>query len=505
MNGALCVCAATLRRPPAIILLLLAAMAVTTASGAVPARDRVPVGLRAGAAIGDITPELGSMIVGGFNPVPAKHVHDPLQVRALVLDDGRQRLAVVVCDNIGLPREVCDEAKRLTREQSGLEPGRILIAATHTHSGVTAGVETSIGPNLGRSPADLAAYQGFVARRIADTIQRAIHQLEPARIGWGSGAEPTQVFNRRWHVSEEALRRNPFGGVDQVRMNPPAGSPSLVRPAGPVDPEIPVVAVQSTEGRPIALLMVYSLHYVGGVPAGVISADYFAATCARLSERIMAGQAPPPGSPPFVAMLANGTSGDINNVDGRTKRAPRPPFAQIEHVAGRVAAEVHRVYQSIEYHESVPLDFRYEELPLQSRRPAPEMIARAREVLARPEAAPGWHPLEGFYARRVLQRAEAPATVLAPVQVLRIGDVGLLTVPAETFAEMGLELKARAPFVRTIPISLANGYFGYLPTPAQIQLGGYETWVGTNRLEAEAAPKISAALLRMAAELRGRR
>ena len=457
---------------------------------------------RAGAAVGDITPELGSIIIGGFNPTPAKHVHDPLQVRALVLDDGTSRLAVVVCDNIGLPREVCDEARRLTQERSGLDGARVLIAATHTHSAVTAGTETSIGPNNGRGPADIAAYQKLIATRVADTVQCAINRLEPARIGWGRGAEPTQVFNRRWHVADEALRRNPFGGVDTVRMNPPAGSPSLVRPAGPVDPEIPFISVQAPDGRPIALFATYSLHYVGGVPAGVVSADYFGLFCTRIGELLHAGRARDPGAPPFVGLLANGTSGDINNIDFRSKRSALPPFEQMRRVANRVAAEVYRAYQQIEHRDWVSLDARLEDLTLASRKPDAATIARAKEVLARPAGGPGWHPLEKSYANRVLQRAAAPDTVQAPLQALRIGEVLVWGVPVEAFAEMGLELKAKAPFPLAFTVGLANAYHGYMPTPAQLQLGGYESWIGTNRLEPGAAPKMTAALLRFAAEMK---
>lgn len=457
---------------------------------------------RAGAATGDITPELGAMIIGGFSPVPANYVHDPLQVRALVLDDGRRRLALVVVDNIGLPREVCDEARRLTTERTGLAADGILIAATHTHSGTTAGTETSIGPSTGRGPEDLAAYRKFIASRLADTIRRAISQLEPARMGWGSALEPAQVFNRRWYVSDEALRRNPFGGVDTVRMNPPAGSPALIKPAGPTDPEISFLSVQAVSGRPIALFASYSLHYVGGVPAGVVSADYFAVFCARIGELLQAGRPREPHAPPFVGLLANGTSGDVNNVDFRAKRPVQPAFEQMQRVADLLATAVYRAQQTTVHREAVTLDARYEELPLQSRRPSPEMVARARDVLARPAGGPSWHPLEKVYANRVLQRDAAPVAVVAPLQVLRIGEVAIMTVPAEPFAEMGLELKARSPWSRTLTIGLANGYYGYLPTPPQIRLGGYETWVGTNRLEPEAAPKITAALLRLAGEMK---
>jgi neutral ceramidase len=488
-------------------LVAFALMAVALGAAAAPTNAGESRVFRAGAAIGDITPELGSMIIGGFSPTPAKDIHDPLHVRALVLDDGAQRIALVVCDNIGLPREVCDEAKRLTKQRSGLDLSRVLISATHTHSATTAGTETSIGPSKGRGPADIAAYQKFIATRIADTIQCAINRLEPARIGWGSAVEPGQVFNRRWHIGDEALRRNPFGGVDAVRMNPPPASPTLDRPAGPTDPEIAFISLQAKSGRPLALFATYSLHYVGGVPSGVISADYFAMFCERVGELLLADRqanGAAKDSPPFVGLLANGTSGDVNNIDFRAKRVSQPPFQQMRKVANVVAAAVYRAYQTVDHHDWVPLDSAYEELSVASRRPTPEMIARAKSLLAASAPAPGWHPLEKAYANRVLQRADAPASLAVPLQVLRIGEVGIMSLPVETFAEMGLELKAKSPFPRSFTVSIANGYYGYMPTLVQHRLGGYESWVGTNRLEIEAAPKITAALLRLAGELKSK-
>ncbi len=486
-----------------VLLLLMWGSSVGFAAAATAGSTKAPI-FRAGAATGDITPELGSIVIGGFSPMPAKHVHDPLQVRVLVLDDGANRLALVVCDNIGLPREACDEAKRLTLERTGLDAAHVLISSTHTHSAPTAGTETSIGPNNGRGPADIAAYQKLIATRIADTVQVAIDRLEPARIGWGSGSAPAQVFNRRWHISDEALRRNPFGGVDTVRMNPPAGSPALVKPAGPVDPEIPFISVQAKDGRPIALFATYSLHYVGGVPAATMSADYFAVFCARIGELLAAGRSRDPLAPPFVGLLANGTSGDVNNIDFRAKRPAQPPFVQIHRVANQVAAEVYRAYQQIEHHDWVALDTRYADVPLPSRKPSAEMIARAKELLARPAGGPGWHPLEKAYANRVLQRAEAPDTVSVPLQALRIGEVLVMSVPVEAFAAMGLELKARAPFPKAFTVGLANAYYGYLPTPDQVPLGGYETWIGTNRVDPASGATMISTLLRFAEEMKPR-
>jgi hypothetical protein len=89
-----------------------------------------------------------------------------------------------------------------------------------------------------------------------------------------------------------------------------------------------------------------------------------------------------------------------------------------------------------------------------------------------------------------------------PLQVLRIGDVCLGTMPCEVFCEIGLEFKSRSPLQPAFIVSLNHGYFGYLPTPRQHRLGGYETWLGTNRLEVEASDKLLANLLEMAAEIK---
>lgn len=459
---------------------------------------------RAGADRTDVTPDLGILIVGSFSPTPAKAVHDPLYARTLVLDDGTTRLAYVLVDNVGVPQFVCDEAKRLIEERSGLPRSHVMISSTHTHSGGSARERSDttareIRDGFTPDRPKFAPYQQFLARRIADSVANAIHRLEPARIGWGAGSDGTHVFNRRWYVKSEQNRRNPFGGVDQVRMNPPSNPAELIKPAGPTDPEIPFLAVQAKNGRPIAVLANYSLHYVGGIPIGVISGDYFGVFDRRLGEMLGAER----GDPPFVGLLSNGTSGDINNVNFRQRGPAMAPYEKMNRVGNAVAAEVYRVYQSIQYQDWVPLGARYEEIPLQPRQPTPEMVAYAKQVQAKPAGAPKWHVNEATYARSVLMAVDAPKEVRLPLQAFRIGDLGIASTPIETFVEIGLELKAKTPFARSFTISIANGAYGYLPTFEQHKLGGYETWLGTNRVEHEAAPKMLARLLAMLRELKG--
>ncbi len=88
---------------------------------------------------------------------------------------------------------------------------------------------------------------------------------------------------------------------------------------------------------------------------------------------------------------------------------------------------------------------------------------------------------------------------------MRIGDLGIAAIPFEVFTEIGLDIKAKSPAKQTFTISLANGSYGYLPTPRQHALGGYETWLGTNLVEIHASDKITATALRLLGRMQGSR
>lgn len=454
---------------------------------------------RAGAAMSNITPPLGAGIVGNFgNPPPAEHIHDQLHARCLALDDGETRLVIVTVDNVGINREVFDEAKRLIKEKTGLPKERMLMSSTHTHSATSA---SGIGPNRRgwRNGQPLDDYQAFVAQRIADGVRTAMNNLQPARIGWGVGKVPQHVFNRRWKMKPGTPLVNPFGGKDQVMMNPGVANPNLLEPAGPTDPEVSFLSMQSTQGRPIALLSNYSLHYVGGVPNHDISADYFAVFADRIQELLKADRQ----DPPFVAMMSNGTSGDVNNINFRGLAEKHPPYAKMRIVAEDVAQEVFRVHKTVQHRDWVRLQTAQAELSLQVRLPSPEMVAYAKNVLAKPENATPVHRYEKDYAQRTLQmKEEWPDKVDVILQAFRIGDLGIAAIPFEVFTQIGLDIKAKNSLNPTFTISLANGSYGYLPTPEQHKLGGYETWLGTNRVEFEASRKITAKLLELFAKLK---
>lgn len=448
--------------------------------------------LRAGAATSNITPPIGADIVGGHLPVPSTHVHDELHARCLVLDDGRTKLALVTCDVVGLHEMVCEAAKKRIQEQVGIPPANVLISATHTHS--AASVQ---GKDRLKEPAALDAYQKFVVERITDGVRRAVNTLRPAELGYGTAQAPEHLNNRRWYLKPGTMPENPFGGIDQVKMNPGTG-PNLVEPAGPTDPTVSFLAIREPGGAPIALYAAYGLHYVGGTGGGAISADYFAVFADEVQRLLKADRL----DPPFVGMLANGTSGDVNNINFREPRPAKKPYEQIRYVAGDVAAKVHAALAKVQYKSTVRLDARLREPTLRWRRPNADELAAAKKRFAEGVKVARGADLPYLYAERTIKLADYPETTTVPIQVLAIGDVSIGTMPCEVFTETGLEWRDVSPIKPAFFVELANGSFGYLPTPRQHKLGGYETWLGTNRLEIEASEKMLAELVAMANEIK---
>ncbi|MCS6850067.1 MAG: hypothetical protein NZ700_02720 [Gemmataceae bacterium] len=149
--------------------------------GAAAAAAEPPRPVRAGAAAVDISPrDLPVNMPGGFAENIAEKVHDPLHARALILDDGTTRLALVVVDNVGVGQETAEEIKSLASRRCGIVPERILLSATHSHSCPPANVVD--GP-----PAEVA-YRKILIEGTAEAIARAAGRPPPG--AGGGGAEP---------------------------------------------------------------------------------------------------------------------------------------------------------------------------------------------------------------------------------------------------------------------------------------------------------------------------
>ena len=441
---------------------------------------------RAGAVATDISPKtFPRIIAGGFLEKIADRATTSLYSRAIVLDDGKTKIAFVIVDTCMMEQRLIDEAKALASKECGIPTDRMMISATHTHSAPAA--MSCLGTRKD------VEYAKFLVPKIAESIVEAHKKLQPAKIGWGSIDDWEHTHNRRWIRLAGKEVVDPFGEpTGRANMHPGYLSKDVVGPSGPVDPQLSVISIQTSAGQPLAVLANYSQHYFGQSPS---SADYFGLFCKSLAARM---NQPGDGNGPFLAAMSQGTSGDLMWMDyGAEKKN-----ITIEQYADEVASYAFKALQSIKHHAHVPLGMVEKVLPLKYRVPDEKRLAWARPIAAKIENDIPKNK-EEVYAREALILHERQKTSLK-LQAIRIGDLGITTLPNEVFAITGLKLKAASSSSLHFNIELANGAEGYIPPPEQHTLGGYTTWPArTAGLEVEAEPKIVKTLIKAHHEASG--
>lgn len=447
-------------------------------------------GLLAGAAEVDVSPaSLPAIRNGGITEGSCDRVLDPLKARALVMSRGGEAVAIAVVDNCMIPLDVCDEAKAEIARRCGIPSGRVLIAVTHAHSAPSV-MDFCLGS---RKQADYAA---LLPGRIAEAVAAAHARMEPAVAGSGACEAPGHTFNRRWIAKPGKEVTDPFGERTGIaHMNPGYRHPDFIGPSGPVDAGLTFLAVRARGGRPIALLANFGNHYFG--VSGGFSADYFGVFARMMAERLCGTSGPGDGR--FVAMMCQGTSGDLNRFDFRL--AERPDVTIEEYTAG-LADLVEAAYRKVEFDGDVALAMAETRLTLGRRLPDDRRLAWAREIDARRGDRRPKDRTE-VYAEQAGWLAQNPSEVVV-LQAARVGGLGITACPNEVYAATGLKLKAQSPLATTMNVTLANGASGYIPPPEQFPLGGYTTWPArTAGLEVDAEPKILEGLLSLLEDVSG--
>ena len=439
-----------------------------------------PPPVRAGAHVVDISPVKFPVIVNAmFTERTADKVADPLFAKALVLDDGASRVALCIVDTCMVPRDLIDRAKDIAAQATGIPVEKMLVSATHTHSAPSA--MACLGSRIDPD------YAAALAPKIADAIIGAAKKLAPARVGWAVVDDWEHTFNRRWIRRPDRMLTDPFG-VRNVRanMHPGHQSADAVGPSGPVDPGLSLLAVETADGRPLAVLANYSMHYYG---SPLVSSDYFSRFAQHVAKALGADAG-------FVGIMSQGTSGDQMWMD---YGAPARDIGY-DAYAQEIAARVVEAYRRIEWKTAAPLRMAERKLTLNFRMPDDARLAWAKELTAKLGDRLPQSQAE-IYAGEAIHLHARPKAELK-LQALRIGDLGITAIPNEVFAITGLKLKAQSPLTPTFNIALANGAEGYIPPPEQHVLGGYTTWPArTAGLEAQAEPRIVETLLALLEEV----
>jgi hypothetical protein len=394
-----------------------------------------------------------------------------LRAAALVLEAG-ERVCFVSCDSMIVPADVLAQVVDQVVAQGLVPFPNLLICATHTH----------------HAPCTIDILgctrdEGFCARlqaAIVDAITEACRALDDpigsdVELLFAESQEATVGSNSRYLLKDGTVAwyAYPWDAV--------------VRPTGPYDPDLPVLSVRRLDGTPAGILFNHSVHNIGTLSKGAISPGFYGLAAQEL-ERRHGG----------TALFLPGAFGSTHNTG---------EFGSTPNIHAVSATEcVHRVVGAVEYGlrqaQSLPA------MPFMAlKRP---FVYRLRDFdEAREEAAvrywsetytPG-NPeatQDVFRAMREEMVPLAGEQREAWLQVIRLGEVALVGVPAELFASLGLEIRRRSPFRYTYVIGLANGTIGYVGDREAYELGGYQLWAG---LHSPSAPGTGEAMVEQALEM----
>ncbi len=447
---------------------------------------------KAGAAAIDITPlQLPVLANGGMVSRSVDKIKTPIHARSIALADGRTQVVMIVVDTCMMGRPFLDEVKALAEKRTGIPSNRILISADHTHS--TPSAMGCLGTDADEK------YVPFLRDKLVEAVAAAQAALEPARVGFSKGNAAEFTALRRWIRRPDRLAEDPFGNMT-VRANMHAASnwDNVTGESGPEDPDLALISIQARDGRPIAVLGNFSMHYFSDKD---ISADYFGLFCEGLKQRI--APETKPGKSTFVGIMSHGCSGDIWRRDYSRPASEWNAKLAIEDYANGLLDIAMKAYQTIRYRDDVDLAMVERRMTLNYRVPDKQRLEWAKRIVAEMGDRLPKTTAE-IYAREQIFLHERQKTEIV-LQALRIGDIGIATTSCETYAITGLKIKAASPLRHNMVIELANGGDGYIPPPEQYLFGGYNTWPARSAgLEVMAEPKITEALIGMLEKISGR-
>lgn len=395
-------------------------------------------------------------------------VHDPLYAKAVVVGDGRNRVALVSVDMIGLARDVMGggrdfiaEVRERVESTSGIPAGHVSVSATHAHS-----TPECLGlRSLIRHPGALSWLE-TLRDQIVSAVVMADRNREPARLKMAVG-----------QVHEVGRSRRPVGKDGKlIAWARAARAGHLVADWGAFDPDVTVLCFETPDGRPRTVLAHFACHPVTVQVQPLVSADFPGAAAAFVEQAGIGCE---------HCIYLQGASGSINPVRNTSDFSDvrlygRILGAEIVKQVSILQAPGYPVQRSIVAAASELVSLPSRALPdlgplEQAEREARKAFDQAPTAGERQKAQ--WAFLKAEEQAERTRRGRRPR--IGEVRAIRLGECVLIGVPGEPFAELGLEFKKLHGTARTLCVGYANGYLGYIAPPSGWKLGGYETSLGT--------------------------
>ena len=404
--------------------------------------------LQIGHAYLTINNDLGRAVQGASVANVAESIHDDLEANALYLRDGDTAVLLISCDLAVLDSAFTRRACEAMSARCGIGARDILIGCTHTHNGPVV-----LWTNRDK-PVD-EAYLDRLEGRLCELAERAVQSARPGRVGFGGGWAKIG-YNRRvcWadgtHSMHGDTTRADYTGLE-----------------GPDDPRHVALFTYDSDGRITAVLHNNASHPTCGYGQPYYSADFPGA--ARRHLRDVLGDIP--------VLFFNGAFGDLaieDQASGAPLREDRDRMVQ--RAAHLLAGETLRLMHEAAALDDAPLAHACHEMTSPVRIPEPTRLDWARATLAKRDGGDAVRPFDLMFAHGITYLhdsfADRPQETFT-LHAVRIGGLGMVSVPGELFCQLGLDIKRRSPFAATAILGATDGYIGYLPTTSGALGGGY--------------------------------
>jgi neutral ceramidase len=432
--------------------------------------------LRVGTAAVKITPVNGTPMAGYYSRRDSQGVLDDLYAKAIVLDDGKTKAAMVVCDLIGVPRGPVLEARRIVEAQTGIPADQVMISATHAHTGPVVLGDSAHNAVITGGSRLSHDYVAQLPKWIAEAVVAANGRRTAARISYASEHDADVSFIRRFWMKDGT-----------VAWNPGKRNPNVIRPIGDIDPQVNVAYAETLEQKPLLTYVNFPLHLdtTGGM---LISADFPATIARRLADW---------RGPEMLTVFANGCCGNINHIDVQWATRQGGP-EEARRIGTILAGDALKACRHLTPAVG-PLRVRCQPLQLPLAPFSDDDLRQARELDAKRDAnAPFLAQVKAYRVLDVAARKGKPFDV--DLQVFALGqDVAWVALPGEVFVEIGLSIKAASPFRQTNVIELANGGLSYIPHRSAFSEGQYE--VVSSRCAEGTGEMLVTTAVRLLAEL----
>ncbi len=395
--------------------------------------------MKAGFATLDITPPSGTLKQGWMQRLHAEVFLDPLFARAAVFAHRSRRIGFIQLDTLSVRWTQVNEIRRRIARAHGFPGESIMIAATHNHAGPALS-------GMGSEPRDEVYIEALIERCVA-LFGQALAAMEPAELGFDWRLNFDVAHNRRIRMRD---------GTSRCQVS--SSNPDFLALEGPRDPEVAVLAVRNLRGHLLGCLVNYACHPTHHGGTNEISAGFPGVLAAKLREA---------GCP--VPMYLNGAYGNVITMDfergvGLTK----------EQAGESLAGDVTEALRGMTYSSDWPLVVRRKTVQLEYRAITDD------EYHGRVPGAQRFR--SDAYYQAAIDRIRALAATRgrqpAEVQLLGLGDVMFVGIPAEYFVEFQLQIKERAWPRHALVVGGANGMVGYVPTRESFRRGGYEATLG---------------------------